>query len=362
MTKALRQALESALRDNPDDLAAHMAYGDLLAEQGDPRGEFIQTQIALEDPTRPAEQRKELERREKELLARHREEWLGPIHVLLDRTGYRSGGGEPFGLRTLYYDSCRYRFSRGWLESLDLDWINTGVLDALRQCPTVGLPFLGTLRKLRVGSGGGSCHITGTGIAPAIAKMSRLEELYLYAHRVEVNEVFALPMPNLRSLAAYHLHEYPLEVLGDNPTLGNLITLDCWPHALEPDDTRAYITAESFGRMVRSPHLRSLTHLHLYLTDIGDEGVRALVESGMLRQLQTLDLWSGCITDVGARALAASPHIKGLKKLRLSQNFLTDEGIAVLRATGVNLEAESMFDPDMIDDEEREYLFEGDCE
>ena len=32
---SLRQALESALVENPDDLATHRAYADLLMEQGD---------------------------------------------------------------------------------------------------------------------------------------------------------------------------------------------------------------------------------------------------------------------------------------------------------------------------------------
>jgi uncharacterized protein (TIGR02996 family) len=45
----LREALEAALVENPDDLAAHRAYADHLMELGDPRGEFIQVQLALED-------------------------------------------------------------------------------------------------------------------------------------------------------------------------------------------------------------------------------------------------------------------------------------------------------------------------
>src|SRR4051812_30092601 len=45
----LQRALEEAVLSKPDDLAAHSAYADLLMEQGDPRGEFIQAQLALED-------------------------------------------------------------------------------------------------------------------------------------------------------------------------------------------------------------------------------------------------------------------------------------------------------------------------
>src|SRR5262245_7054655 len=46
---AMRAALESALIENPDDLASDRAYADYLSEQGDPRGEFIQVQLALEE-------------------------------------------------------------------------------------------------------------------------------------------------------------------------------------------------------------------------------------------------------------------------------------------------------------------------
>src|SRR5919108_156006 len=79
----LREALESALADNPDDLASHMAYADFLTEQGDPRGEFIRVQLALEDESVPAGERKRLRQRERELLDAHEREWLGELAPIL---------------------------------------------------------------------------------------------------------------------------------------------------------------------------------------------------------------------------------------------------------------------------------------
>src|SRR5262249_37760968 len=76
-TSPLAASLESALVENPDDLAAHMAYGDYLAEQGDPRGELIQVQLALEDESRKPAERKKLRQREEELLKLHGRQWLG---------------------------------------------------------------------------------------------------------------------------------------------------------------------------------------------------------------------------------------------------------------------------------------------
>src|SRR5262249_49564926 len=149
------------------------------------------------------------------------------------------------------------------------------------------------------------------------------------------------PMPNVRRLHVHHIYDYPLDVLGANPTLGNLVELSCWPHALEPGEVRAYIQPGPFRELVFSPHLKSLTHLALYLSDLGDEGVEAIVESDILKRLRVLDLWSGTITDAGARLLAACPDIRHLQRLRIAQNQLTAEGVQVLQATGVTLEAEN---------------------
>src|SRR5262245_5953316 len=43
------ESFHKALVANADDLAGWCAYADWLVEHGDPRGEFMQTQIALED-------------------------------------------------------------------------------------------------------------------------------------------------------------------------------------------------------------------------------------------------------------------------------------------------------------------------
>src|SRR5687768_15722512 len=83
----MRQALEEALVDEPDELASHMAYADWLSEQGEAkdraRGEFIQTQIALEDESLPAGERKKLRAKETRLRKKHQREWLGELAPFL---------------------------------------------------------------------------------------------------------------------------------------------------------------------------------------------------------------------------------------------------------------------------------------
>src|SRR5215469_15538596 len=129
----MRQALEEALFANPDDLASHMAYADWLAEQGDPRGEFIQVQLALEGQAKPADERKRLQQREQDLLAAHEAEWLGPLApVLLDRKNISE-----FRRQQGYVS--RWRWARGWLDDLYLWQLKVAVARALADCPTARL-------------------------------------------------------------------------------------------------------------------------------------------------------------------------------------------------------------------------------
>jgi hypothetical protein len=202
-------------------------------------------------------------------------------------------------------------------------------------------------------------------VREALAKMPRIEEVYLYAHSVPAASVFALPLPHLRILRYDHELDYPLDVLADNPTLGNLTHLLCHPHAQRPEDLVAYIRLDQLRAVCRSPHLARLTHLQLRLTDFGDQGIEEIIQSGLLKRLRVLDLSLGCASDQGAALLAARPELKNLALLDLSANALTDEGIAALKATGVNVVAERQHGehPDQMGVHGYlDYLGEGDME
>src|SRR5262249_45332445 len=129
----LQQSLEAALVEDPDDLAAHSAYADYLQEQGDPRGEFIQVQLALEDPNRPARERTQLRKREGELLRQHARQWLGDAGRFL--VGDWSGEDKPY----------HYQFARGWLDFVRVLPFPDAVIAALARSPEARL-----LRRLEV--------------------------------------------------------------------------------------------------------------------------------------------------------------------------------------------------------------------
>jgi uncharacterized protein (TIGR02996 family) len=405
----MQEALEAALQANPDDLASFMAYADWLSEQDDPslraRGEFIQVQLALEDEGKPAAQRKKLQKRERELLQAHQDDWVGEWAALARKDG-------PEGRGQLDFTGPEpFRFVRGCLAEVTVGELTAACARALVRAPQLRLlrrlfvggfayeedeedesgdvpagtdepaeqillrwPQLAHLRTFQLGWTSDEdygdfchfqCHQGGRHAHEFVRQMPRLEELSLFVHRVDADRLFALPLPNLRALQLYHSHSYPLAKLARNASLTRLTHLLCHPHALEAD--RAFIRQDGLRAVVRSPHLKGLTHLRLRLTDFGDEGCREIVRSGILGRLEVLDLRHGRVSDEGARVLAACPDLKRLKQLDLSRNELTEEGVAVLNAVGIPVRTEHQHESteDINPDEEAyemQFLFEGDYE
>ena len=90
-------------------MAGWRAYADYLAERGDPRGEFMQVQLALEDESRPAAERKKLAAREKALLKKHERDWLGAVGPVSWTPNAPSDG------RQAAPSAGRRTVRRGWL-------------------------------------------------------------------------------------------------------------------------------------------------------------------------------------------------------------------------------------------------------
>lgn len=411
----MRDKFERAILANPDDAAGYAAYADWLQENDDPRGEFIAVQLALEDEARPPEERKQLQAREAELLAAHEREWLGGLApFLLDRDrptpgGYvtSTDGGRQWRWGFLSYLSF-YSLSRTSAQALaDLPaarllrelrvnetyWADNNSQEPPPRAPLppgessyseyfelIGADCLKNLRVFHFGDaeaeppedGWTDCHTGADGLEHVIAAMPRVEELDLLCKDYDMAALFALPnLTHLRKLRALHQggygyntrYEYPLDVLAANPALSNLTHLIFHPHQPEgegPSGTGSYLPLEQVRHLLTSPHLRSLTHLQLRLSDMGDDGVREVVASGILKRLKVLDLRHGEITDAGARAFAASPDAKNLDRLDLSRNGVTSAGLAALRAAGVNAVANNPLTDQEL--QAREYLNEGDFE
>jgi uncharacterized protein (TIGR02996 family) len=319
---SLRATLEAALAANPDDAAAFAAYADHLLEQGDPRGELVQVQLALEDPARPAAERRRLQAREKVLLDQHAAGWMGDVGRFL--AGDWSGEDRPF----------HYRFARGWLDFVrllpfpdaavaalarspearllrtlevvydmrfhphDFDAVLEGPIGALRQGeeanetyeeadllpPLIASPYLTNLRSFTLGFGGSDRPVysgmvgtfnncTADQVVDLLGKCPRLEELYLNTSVPDVEGLFASPaLAGLRVLQYYfgaaeydrEGEAYPLSYLADNPAAGRLTTLRLHP------GRDATVPIDELDVLLNSTRLPKLEHLQFRMTAFGD--------------------------------------------------------------------------------------------
>jgi uncharacterized protein (TIGR02996 family) len=387
--------LEKAIAHDFDDLGAHAAYADTLTQQGDPRGEFIQVQLALEDLATTSAQRKELQKREKELLEAHGKTWLGALgeDLLAPLPEWRRQSSS----------AERFHFSRGWLEMIRIDGLSVRMARTFAKAPECRFlqrlyiegtayeepgefepgddipaetqypamyailrsPYLGNLRVFYLGEPEeeANCHISGETAVDLVSRMPHLEELYLLAHRVDMKTLFAMKtLTKLRILQLYHNYHYPLEILAENAALSNVTHLLFYPHGLEPDDEEAYISLAGVRAIVNSPHLKKLTHLRVRLSDMGDDGIEEIVKSGVLKHLKMLDVMHGRVSDEGAKMLAACKDVRNLELLEISNNYLTKEGVNALKKAGIGkVESTAQYDPSAGHDE-LEYLWMGDPE
>jgi uncharacterized protein (TIGR02996 family) len=407
----LQASLEANLLANPDDLAAYAAYADFLTEQGDPRGEFIAVQLALEDEGRSPAERKELQKREKSLLQQYGRQWLGDLGRFLD--GKWSGPDKPY----------HYQFARGSLDFVRVLPFPIAAIASLARSPEVRLlrhlevvydmryhpfdfekvtkgpmkgltaqerehesdpaegdeenpipgdlftsPYLTNLRVFKLGFSDAEnppTHSTMVGpfqgrnadeVVELLSRAPRLEELYLNTDLPGIERLFASPALGRLRILQYYFgmvydqddgHVYRLRPLADNPALGQLTHLRLHPGR----DTT--IDLAGMEAILHSPNLPNLTHLQIHMTTFGDDGPRAVIRSGIMRRLKVLDFGYGNMTDEGARLLASSPDVKPLELLDLRRNALTSAGVAALEAAGVRVIADNQHE---LDEEYPRYL------
>jgi uncharacterized protein (TIGR02996 family) len=410
------ERFEQALAADPDDRAGWGAYADYLAERGDPRAELMHVQLALEDESRPAADRRALREREREILGRHEREWLGELAPhLLDvipeygsRTEHRCRWGflsavathalsYPFAQALAAAPAARFLRELRVHAATDMDSeqeephprvpLPAGVREHWQLLELIGAPFLCNLRVFQLGGGDEEppedhwtdCHTYAAGLEHLVAGMDHVEELHLLCKNYDADRLFALPnLTRLRVLRVYHLtlggsgprarptYAYPLDVLAANRALGKLTHLQFHPHCREgrlrtPEgELRSFLPLSQVRAVLNSEHLGSLTHLQLRLSTMGDEGCREIVRSGILKRLQVLDLRHGGVTDAGARVLAECPDAARLESLDLSRNAVSPAGLNLLVRAGVRAVAnEPLTDQELA---EGEYLREGDFE
>lgn len=376
-----REALEAALVAEPDDLGAHSAYADCLMEQGDPRGEFVAVQLALEDSTRSAAERKMLRQREKALLKKHEQEWLGELAPLLlgtpdERRALFAAELEPqYADRMDYMGDVEFQHSwaRGWLDRFECAYLTvetarklgqapaarllrtfvcrgdagaglfryqpgpdipTGVGRARRFQPCEVLAHYPAVRNLRVFQYGREVdpeedrYDSGTQyeqLAPLIGQMPRLEELSIFGHIYmddemwqDMNGILSQPtLTHLRVYRHYHGTTYALEPLATNPALGRLTHLLVYPHSFARSFDPANLGTDAWIGARQGPALTR-------------DNVRGVVTSPHLTSLTHLQLRCCNGGDAMIADIVASGILKRLKWLDLRHGHVSDEGARLL--------------------------------
>jgi uncharacterized protein (TIGR02996 family) len=244
-----RDSFLRAIRASPDDEGMRLVYADWLEERGDPLGEFIRLQCALEpireDYDNPRAD--ELRKREARLLDGHRAAWLGPVAGLLigwgDTIVFRRGLVEEAALplqtfldraddlaawcpllRALAVFEVRGRGGElarsphlGRISHLEVaDWITAADARTLASSP-----YLGNLQTLRVWLGGEQ--------DPAVCRAFADPAVMLALRRIDLLQLYGGLMAGERAAALHALaDELAAEV---NRTRGVAVARVCRPFA-----------------------------------------------------------------------------------------------------------------------------------
>ncbi|MBO0697943.1 MAG: TIGR02996 domain-containing protein [Zavarzinella sp.] len=371
--KSQREMLEAAIAADFDDLAAHAAYADLLAESGDPRGEYIQLRLALEDQNQSPRLLREWEERATALLRRHERDWLGSLApFLLDRPRPTVEPVAP---------NIEFTFRRGWVAELDVQDVRHAFTTVLARAPEIRMlqaltlrntggpiesgpleslltcPYFGTVKSFALGDPEAYlCSANGSIAVSLVQKMTQLRELDLRAYGVGAR-LFAQPLPHVRSLHVDFLGFAPLRALAENASLTNLERLFLWVREAavppeRPDPTEVgeplpqapdEFAAAELRPFLAAPQFGRLTTLALRTELLGDVGCAEIAQSGVLRRLTRLDLRNCGITDAGAEALARSQDLGHLEWLDVGANRLTPAGVARLQEAEIRVQWDSQW-------------------
>jgi uncharacterized protein (TIGR02996 family) len=297
-------ALLAGVLADPDDDAARRVYGDALLEAGDPRGELIQLELALEGALgiRP---RAQLAQRHTELVAQQWRRWFPyKVAALRTRGGFACAVTATLGqLR-----AAGELFAREPVTRLDVLGVTADGVGEL-----LALPWLPRVRYLTVRGLPGAA-VAELWRAPAL---QQLHALNLTAVQLTPASFAALDddaLPALRNL-----------VLSGNHRLGRAATskLRAWRPLAQLESlylASCGLDAQAVHDLVGAP-LPRLTKLVLSrnpLTGLGGAPLDGWARR--LPALRTLELQASRIDVAGATALVAA-QLPGLATLDLRETF-----------------------------------------
>jgi uncharacterized protein (TIGR02996 family) len=308
LSVSLQPGFLADICEHPDDVGRRLIFIDWLEDNDPDRAEFIRLQLRLDDMPDDDPERFDLEERALDLLAEHREEWLGdlPAWALRLPLCFRRGLPGEMRLPPGRFLSEGERLVRSApLIRLTLDGIGQQPRELAR------LPALGNIPELVLDETPADAarlrdflrHFSG----------ERLRHLGLQGKRVRVgSREYLSSWPGLERLTSLSLRgmAFPDSVLAGllaSPGMGRLQRLDL-------SDTRAGPRAAV--ALARSERLAGLRYLDLGGECApGDAGLRALTKADW--QLQGLRLFARSVSPDALQTLADAPWMEGLSSLEI---------------------------------------------
>ena len=323
-------ALEAAIVASPDDRAPYEVYGDWLAQHGDPRGEWIHVQLALElRPTDAA-----LLVRSSELLKAHEVDWTETLTSPSSRDPritWRRGfidhveisGAYQSNDSTFVWKDVARLATAIVMRSATIGALITHhgsgaddhtLFEAMRDHPPPP-----ALRELILSCGDDDISWTQFGdISIANAALANLEVLTIAAGRVTLG---AIDLPKLRKL---HI------VCGGLP--GHVLASIAEAHWPVLEELDVYLGTQEYSGTCTEDDVRALLRADLPMLrglgiancEFGDALAGVISRAPIVKQLRRLDLSRGTMGEDGARViLEHAKRFAHLEVLDLTENYLS---------------------------------------
>jgi uncharacterized protein (TIGR02996 family) len=317
---SLHEAFLRSIIEAPDDDTSRLAYADWLEENGDPdRAEFIRVQcrIAVLDEDEPG--RRELQRREYELLADHWGEWAGPLVGRVRRWQFRRGFVEQVKM-----EAGQFLREAKWL--LDLAPIQELRVTSPRLEDLQALLASEHVRRItRLDLSNAHLGDAGMSLLAESSNLAGLTSLSVGGNDIGADGLLALAAsPHLKSLRSLDVlgNELPRQAFGSFAAACRL--------PLESLNWDGEIGPAGIRDLSASPLAGRLKALDLRRAGLGPEGLRLLAESPAFGRLEELSISNDECSASGEAALAGAPLLRRLASLGLIAVALGDEGAAEL--------------------------------
>ncbi|MGL6075708.1 MAG: TIGR02996 domain-containing protein [Fimbriiglobus sp.] len=358
-----RASFENAIAADPDNLAALSAFADFLMESGDPRGDYMRLQLALEDRNQPASRLRAMEQDTYEIRMANEREWLGPFYEHVYPVRRNQSVVEPVE------PNITIHYHRGWLHTVRFEQANDAAIAALAECPIAHmisafiveedpvaevdftpLEALRNLWSLEIGHPRNFAEqsLLNRESCQSLAKLDRLRDVSIHVGRMSIRQFWRAKWPELESLefsmARQTIH---IEMLLAQKNFKKLKHLSI----IRPNDGERTEVGDDWEVLFLHRSMPALKYLIIQTPTFGDDSVRKLVNSPMMGTLQGLDLCRSGITDEGAEILAQHPAVPKLKYLNLDENNISPIGIDAFARVGVTISQRQNLGP-MRDDED----------